>query len=577
MKLHRLVWISALLAGCGGGGGSSSPAPSATTPVAPVTPSTPAAPAPPDTPAVPATPVLPVVPVVTDPVPVAPVAVAPPAFTLLPATISSTYVAGYPAPVTVSAKLATSLAGTTYFALASDVAVLPTLPTLAVASDGTINVTVKPSATVLAGHYVGKVAINACSDANCATPLPGSPVMVPYDFVVDPPAGGATAVNLTGLSAWPGTADWETLQANARHDGSVPVTLNPASFSTRWNWVAPAEYGHQYQLSTITTGTGRLYFSTTSQFSLDTPPVLFALNESDGATAWSHPFVSTDAPVLNPPAVSAGKVYLTAGRSGTNSLYAFDAATGSRLFATTLGSQGEQYLAPTIYDQTVYTEGGTFGGLYALDKTSGAKVFFNLLHQYQNWSPAVDANDVYVYVGGTLATLDRSTGLTLSELYDPTVKSDRVAFSSGAPVLGAAGSVMAINFGYPINNGIVGFDTVARVVRYTVTGAYPGALAYQGGTLFAANNQPLRLEARNEKDGTLAWSWTPPAADLRFTDNVIVTNNLVFAATTTTTYAIDRTTHAVAWSYPAAGSLVLSPNGILYIQAKSRITAINVK
>lgn len=54
-------------------------------------------------------------------------------------------------------------------------------------------------------------------------------------------------------------------------------------------------------------------------------------------------------------------------------------------------------------------------------------------------------------------------------------------------------------------------------------------------------------------------------------------------STDRSTYAIDRTTHHVAWSYPAAGNLALSANGILSASSHegfgvttSTLTAINV-
>jgi hypothetical protein len=47
-------------------------------------------------------------------------------------------------------------------------------------------------------------------------------------------------------------------------------------------------------------------------------------------------------------------------------------------------------------------------------------------------------------------------------------------------------------------------------------------------------------------------------------------------------FAIDRTTHRVAWSYPVAGNVALSPGGILYIESygsdrgTTTLTVINV-
>jgi outer membrane protein assembly factor BamB len=58
--------------------------------------------------------------------------------------------------------------------------------------------------------------------------------------------------------------------------------------------------------------------------------------------------------------------------------------------------------------------------------------------------------------------------------------------------------------------------------------------------------------------------------------DVLVTNNLIFASTATKTYAIDRTTHAAVWSYPASGSLAMSANGVLYVKSQHAIVTINL-
>lgn len=570
MKLHRLALISAFLAGCGGGG--SSPVPAPVTPVATVT-TTP--------PVTPVTPVAPVTPVTTvpDPVPVVtpPAPTVPAPYTVKPATISGSYVAGYPASVSITATQTVPFVGIVYIKFGNDAAVLPNAPTIFAASDGSLAMTIMPSATVVAGHYTGKVTVNVCSDPNCATQLAGSPFQVPYDFNVDPAEGGVTALNLTGMNALAGAPDWETYQGNASHTGFVPVTLSPSAFSARWSWVVPAVLGKQPNVSSITTNGGLLFLATGVGNLTLAPHAIYAMNEADGKQVWSHDFGTAYDASVNPPAVSNGKVYVTAGSQQSTAMYSFDAATGAQLFRSTMSSQWETYLAPTIFDTTVYTDGGSYGGMYAFNKTSGAQVFFaSNLGQYDDWTPAVDANYAYAYVGGVLMIVDRRTGVKTAQISDPTYQWNGYT-NTGAPVLGVAGSVTMVNGGSPASNAIINFNTIAQTVRWNMAGAYSGNPGYQGGTLYAVNNNPFRLEARNEADGALQWSWTPPSADLRFISDVIVTNNLVFVSTSTTTYAIDRTSHAVAWSYPVAGRLALSANGILYIAASPRVYAINLK
>ncbi len=70
-------------------------------------------------------------------------------------------------------------------------------------------------------------------------------------------------------------------------------------------------------------------------------------------------------PSANPPAVSNGIVYIAAGPSSHRpTCFAFDAVLGSLIFKSQMSSQWENYLAPTIGPDGVYTNAGTYGGMY---------------------------------------------------------------------------------------------------------------------------------------------------------------------------------------------------------------------
>jgi len=94
------------------------------------------------------------------------------------------------------------------------------------------------------------------------------------------------------------------------------------------------------------------------------------------------------------------------------------------------------------------------------------------------------------------------------------------------------------------------------------------------------------VAARSESDGSLLWSWAPQplGSETRFIGDVLVTNNLVFVSTNTTTYAISQSTHQPVWSIPVPGRLALSANGVLYVVAvdeagntNGTVVAVNVK
>jgi len=576
MKLHDMVLLAALLAGCGGGG-ESAPVPVTAAPATPVIPTQPAVPVPPEvTPVAPVTPADPVAPVTpATPVP-EPVVPAPYAFT--PSTIAGSFLTGYPGHIMVKATAVASPGAMVFFKFGSDAATLFNAPVLSFNKDGTINLDIVPSPSFAPGRYQGKATIHACSDEHCAAPLAGSPFQVPYDLLVEPTEGGTQAFDLRALSAIAGAPDWAAFQGNAGHTGFVPVTLAPASFSARWTWTAPSDTGTRLRISKVGTGSGRVYVSTGPFLDFKrTTHQLYALDEADGKPRWTHSFADLIDPIAGPVAVADGKVYMVASSRTTSYLFGFDAANGTQQFRSVLNTTPSTYGAPLVFGNLIYTETGFGSGLAAFDKTSGAQQFSTPLYGNWDWMPAVDGTAAYAFVGATLVVLDRSTGIERAVINDPNHGIGNVDYISGTPMLGVPGSVTTVNTGLVSGVGLVNYDIAASRVRWSAKGEYFFNPAYHNGTIFSVNSKSFALEARAEMDGTLAWSWSPPQADGYFASDVLVTNNLVFISTTTATYAIDRTSHTVAWRYPASGTLALSANGILYIQSVSAIVAINLK
>jgi len=259
-------------------------------------------------------------------------------------------------------------------------------------------------------------------------------------------------------------------------------------------------------------------------------------------------------------------------------MYALNETAGLVLFKSAMSSQWEHYLAPTIGPLGVYTNAGTYGGIYGFD-TTGTQLFFTGLTQTSIWTPAVDATHVYTYTGDSLRVLDPANGTVLTMIADPTFVNSTYEID-GSSVLGAPGSVFAVNHG----NSLIDFNTNTSSISWKVAGLYPATPAYHAAVIYVENNSPLQLEARSEADGSLLWSWTPPQPqDAYFTSEVLLTNNMAFVCTNLATYAVDTQTHELVWSYPFTGRLALSASGVLYIAVgqpspgPSLLTAINMK
>jgi hypothetical protein len=449
---------------------------------------------------------------------------------------------------------------------------------------GTSTLALATSTRAPPGHYTGNVTIALCSDAACTIPQAVPSVTIPYDIYVLSPAGAWPGNNLSALAPWPGVPDWTMFQGNAAHTGYVPVDLDPNSFSTRWQTPAidiPVSYATN--LNTLTESNGQLFIGGGT--------TLYARKELDGSAVWQYDFAGLANPSVNPPSAANGIVYVAAGQQQSTYMFAFNAANGTLVFKSPMSSQWEHYLAPTIGPQGIYTNAGSYGGLYGFD-TAGQQLFFANMAQTSQWTPAVDANAVYTYTGDALKVLDPVTGAVRSSIADPTYQ-NYIYEINGSPVLGAPGSVFAADYansginGGGIGNTLLDFNVTSGSIAWKNTGDYPSTPAYHAGVLYVANNNPVRLEARAEADGTLLWSWVPPqAGDTGFVSETLLTNTMIFVSTNLATYGIDTSTHQTVWSYPLVGKLALSRSGILYIEGQQTptspstpgtLSAINVK
>jgi hypothetical protein len=554
-KAAGLIFVSAFVTACGGGGGGGGSAPGATGPSG--TSSSPAAP-------------------VTPPAPPPP----PPAPEVKVVTASVARVAAQNTSVNFDVQIKPNNftpAGTLFVTASDPSNVVGPQVSVVSNTDGSYTLSLGSLTAAAAGHYTGNITLKLCADQACATPQAVPSVTVPYDLTV---MGSGTAWpgdNLTPLAAWTDVPEWSTFQGNAAHTGYVPVTINPDQIKLRWksaaiSQTAQSNWGYGYS-ATMAIGNGMFYGAGAN--------VLKARKEFDGSVAWTYDLSALQYPSVNPPAFGNGIVYMAGGQQQSTYMFAFDAASGAVSFKTPMSSQWENYLAPVVLDDAVYTDAGTYGGLYAF-KPTGEQLFSKSLAQVSMWSPAVDATSVYVY-DGTLHVMDRKTGTVTSEIKNPDYQ-NYIYQSNGAPVLGASGSVFAADYANAfLNSGTLGnqllkFNTAKGYVDWRINGNYPLTPAYAKGVVYAVNLSPYRIEARNESDGALAWSWTPgQAAETKWSGEPVVTGNLLFTSTNLATYAIDLSTHKVVWSYPAAGRLALSRSGILYIQNSDAVVAVNLK
>ena len=261
-------------------------------------------------------------------------------------------------------------------------------------------------------------------------------------------------------------------------------------------------------------------------------------------------------------------------------MWAFSLANGQLLFRTPFPAQGQSYLAPTFKDNTVYANGGTYGGLFAYRADTGAARWQAYLEQYDLWTPAVDETYAYAYAGYEFVAIRRTNGAREFSVRNQAFGGGTYSMNS-APVIAAPDTILVVDgvSEHVHDNHLIRYSVAGRNEVWRVKQKFMSNPVVAAGQIYIVNAVGNSVEARDLSTGAVVWAWTPPDASLIVPPgnlilfNLILTNNLVFVSTTTRTFAIDIATHRDVWSTPRTGRLALSSNGVLYIVARTRIDA----
>lgn len=403
------------------------------------------------------------------------------------------------------------------------------------------------------GKRSGVLKVFLCSDDArvCNSPYPGSPWTVPYEIEVV-----SKALKQTPLAMLPGAVAWNNLGGNAARTGYVTtnITLSPANFSLRW-----AKRGgpstSMWRLTEAVVVDGRVYTGGNS---------LRAYGEADGTLLWGSSFNS------GPAVVSQGNVFSYADETtfAPNRLYVRNAVTGSSVNTPDHYEGQEDRSLLVADDDSVYAP-FTFR-MTAVDGIVAWRDYAPMRSLPSRASDRLymaDASNVYardikdgreiarIATGGEQREVRRATG-TLADGQDRVLVSH---FNQGNASLGS----------YSIGQ---------KQKLWDVEASFRSRPALAGDTVYVVNvPQPAKgvatLEARSSATGAVVWSTPLPDAVVPVGEeavyHVAVVGNLVFVSSDrkfgASTYAIDRSSHAIGWRHPVNGSLAVSDNGILYV------------
>jgi len=362
----------------------------------------------------------------------------------------------------------------------------------------------------------------------------------------------AGSVCTYGVCAAP-SSDWPTFGYDLAHSGENPAETGKPPLTLAWSRKLATSNLHPPAL-----GGGRLFVTGNSYFGTMSP--IDALNVSDGSQLWSYNFGAVSS--VGVPSFFSNTVYLANGKptTGTAYLWALDATAGSTNWAAALSAQWEDYWAPIRVGSVVYTNAGTYGGLYGINASDGSQKFFQSLDQYDSWSAAYFSGRIYTFIAGHFRAHDANTGAVSAQL-DLTWNWTGYTMNT-APVFNATRAFVIA----PPN--LVAIDPVQNVVAWTANGSYTGTPAVSGDSVFAISAG--NLVVREAATGNLAWTFV---GDTKFAYPPVIANGYVYVASDANVYAVDIGTHLLVDQKPVGGWLSVGSHRLILAGQDGTMTA----
>lgn len=361
-------------------------------------------------------------------------------------------------------------------------------------------------------------------------------------------------------------ANWPTYGQNTGHTGYNSTQSRFVGATLAWEqdlFSLLGANGVNRPLAQVAVANGVVAASVDSYFGA---AGVVALDAGSGSERWRRLF--TDKYSINPPTIAFGAVYFQQGNhSGDSFLIALDVLTGQEMWRSPFGAQWERYYAPTVSNDKVFINGGSYGGMYAYDAFDGAELWFVGLAQYDEWTPAYSDGVVYSWVAGEFAAWDPNYG---AEIWSLDLGWNWSGWSMDRVAAIAGGAAYVINNG-PSSGQLIAVDLASRSVRWHVDGAFTVSPAVAGNTVYALDGTRLRAYAADT--GVEQWSFN--AGETLF-GAPVVTASEVYIASQAQTWVIDRTTHLATWQVNKGGWLTVANNQLFIAQQDGKLAAYDI-
>ena len=328
---------------------------------------------------------------------------------------------------------------------------------------------------------------------------------------------------------------WPTFGGGPRHSGFHPATLGRHTFVPAWQAQGTALHGIM-QRPAIADGkvfiTPRVYFGG----SHDTK----ALDLESGETLWTHPF--DNAYSINPPTYHNGRIYIQRGNnSGDTQLWCIDSESGATVWSSPHSAQWERYEAPTVTDDGIWVNGGSYGGMYGF-APDGTQLFFKSLAQVSGWTPAVSNGRLFTSIGYDFTEHNPVDGTILWSL-----KTE----ASGTSIPIISGNHAVVRKG----NDLTCIDLTERSIVWNVTQpSISGSPAVARGIVYSIQGSAVQTHALD----TGAPGATYDTDSTITSDQALVVNDHLMIGSQANTYIFDLATREVVQTLTGGADLAYS-------------------
>ncbi|SKA95114.1 PQQ-like domain-containing protein [Prosthecobacter debontii] len=375
-----------------------------------------------------------------------------------------------------------------------------------------------------------------------------------FSYTISDGAGGTASATVNVSVGLLAGGTWPMMGGNAAHTGYYAGSLNGQTLTEAWNLkISPQP------LNQVSIGAGKV-FATPNIYFNETQ--LSAVDLTTGTLIWKKVW-DTQAFSITGPSYHEGAVYVQVGKGisvDNAKVWALNTADGSTRWSSPFSAQWEEYLPPTVTDSTVYVNGGSYGGMYGYDRTSGGQRFFNSnLDQFDQWTPGVLGDKVYSFVKGQFRQHASLTGV-IEWTLDLTWDWDGYSMNRTMALDAATNNAFVVN-NRAGPDELVCINLTTQSVRWRVQTGFIGTPSLLGGRVYAFDGSG-NVKAYDITTGALLQTYTTGIGTSGLYQPII-TQDVLIASSSTTTAIHQLSTGTKIQSLNAGGIPSLSNGQLL--------------